>query len=215
MLTGGLVHTELALFELLGAKAPACADDGVASFLAAAALAHAWRAEQLAELLPVSLGLPDAAACTLSPGRTAEEALAVLAGGERDDGQGTEDGDGGESGERGQGTEGGEVLVAASLELLAAVVGPLYAALEAAYTARLARCGEAAEQALRRVLGRVLADLGAVRAAGEALLSCLEGRPSAVARPAGPSARLRALFEEDEAPFGVAVTVPGARSPGR
>ena len=79
--TGGLRFVELSCYEALSLAATAADGDDapLAVFLAAAGLAHAWRAEQLAGLLPLSVGLPGAAELTRAPSPAAAEALSLLA----------------------------------------------------------------------------------------------------------------------------------------
>jgi hypothetical protein len=190
--TGGFRFAELALFELLGRHAPSCAPDVAVSFVAGAALAHAWRAGQLAALLPVSPGLPGAAACTRSPSAAFDGAIGLITA-------------------HCEGPAGAERAAPAgdahdTAELLDALLGPLYGELQAAYAARLATCAEASDQALARVLRRVSADLGQVRGEGRGLLTTLlAGRPSAPSPGASPlpaasaAAGLRAASSEAEA----------------
>jgi hypothetical protein len=84
---GGLRAVELSCFERLGQMACGApgnvdggADDAAASVWASqASLGHAWRASQLEELLPVSVGLPSVAECTRMPGPLTEEFVGTLA----------------------------------------------------------------------------------------------------------------------------------------
>ncbi|MDA8297850.1 MAG: hypothetical protein M0004_14935 [Actinomycetota bacterium] len=77
---------------------------------------------------------------------------------------------------------------------LSALVNPWYLAMERAYRERLARCHRAADAPLRRVLQRVLADLGAVRDEGLELARSVE---------VGTFGHdLESLFAESGGPFG-------------
>ena len=136
-------YVELACFELLGRSAASPRHRDAATYLSGASLAHAWRGGLLEELLPVSAGLPDAAACTSSPGPALDGALALL-----------------------EGAEDGAVLTAA-------LTGALYPVMAAGYRERLARCAPAPDAALARALGRVLADLDAVASDWTRLLATL------------------------------------------
>jgi hypothetical protein len=83
---GGLRWVELEGYSLLGirsvaeANAPGAGEMQFALWAAASSFAHAWRAEQLLSLLPVSGGLPAAEVCTRSPGPRTEEAIGAFAG---------------------------------------------------------------------------------------------------------------------------------------
>ncbi len=82
---GGLAYVEWALFERLGGVAPLLEDPAQTIWASSASLRAAWRAEALFSLLPVSVGLPGAKACTVSPGPNVDGALhlpAELGGGE-------------------------------------------------------------------------------------------------------------------------------------
>lgn len=177
--TGGLRFVELACFELLGRSAPECAWPAGAGFLAAAALAHAWRAGQLAELLPVSAGLPGASACTASPGPAADEAISLLC----------------------------ELSSAAPGAFVHAVVQLLYPALDASYAGREQSLQEASDAALARTLRRVRADLAEVRRDGGALLRDLHSAETAEAGVSGAAlgaaSRLALVLDPLGAPFGV------------
>lgn len=144
---GGCRHVELGCFALIGRAAQA-AGAPWAGFLSGASLAHAWRASQLVELLPISVGLPDADAVTISPGAIADEALALLAGDPGDT-----------PGTRPDGPA-----------LVAGLVQALYPAMADGYRARFARCHPAPDAALARTLQRLLADLEAVTDVGLSLL---------------------------------------------
>ncbi len=76
-LIGRYRYVELSLAALTGARA-AAGTPPLASFLSGASGAHSWRAGLFEERLPVSAGLPDAGACTASPGPALERALDVL-----------------------------------------------------------------------------------------------------------------------------------------
>ncbi len=144
---GGCRHVELACFAIAGRAAPRVGAP-FAGFLSGASLAHAWRAAQLAELLPVSVGLPEATAVTKSPGVLANEAMALLEGAAGHDGDIADDG----------------------RALTAGLVRALYPAMADGYRARFARCDPAPDAALARTLQRLLADLESVAENGLALL---------------------------------------------
>ncbi len=178
--TGGLRFVELSLFRLVGASAgdPGLGDDEVACYLAGAALAHAWRAEQLGALLPVSAGLPGAEACTVCPSPAARAALAAVAAFSTTLPAGPPGGAG---------------------ELLDALVGPLGDALDDAYAGHQASSGEGADLPLRRVLRRVRADLAAVAAEGRELLAARSAGSPTAGR--GLAAEVLAALSADPAPF--------------
>ncbi len=128
---GGLRWVELASFELLGRLAAGGGDAGsldasAAVWASGASLGHAWRANELERLLPVSVGLPSAAECTVAPGRLVEGFVGELAR-----------------------------HVAAPGEGLAC----FYDLLVSAYEVRAAHPLEAADGAVVRTLGRLVADL--------------------------------------------------------
>jgi len=153
-LLGRYRYAELAAFERLGRRAPACSHAGVAAFLSEASLAHAWRARLVEERLPVSVGLPDAAASTRSPGSFLDEALDELAA-------------------PGAGAEG-------DLELLDALLGALYPSMLAGYAARLEIASPSADPPVVLALGRAAADLERVTSAGLRLAASGPPAPGAL-----------------------------------
>jgi hypothetical protein len=138
-LLGRYRYVELLLFELLGERAPRAARAEVAIYLSGAARAHAYRAELFEAQLPVSVGLPDAAALTISPGPGLEAALRELAGLD-DDGV-----------------------------LLGELLGVWYPAIYSAYLAHLEACSPAADPPIRRRLQRAGADVTQLIADGATL----------------------------------------------
>lgn len=79
---GGLRWVELEAFRTLGqlaaeVKAPQGGSE-LAVWASGSSLAHAWRAEQLESLLPVSAGLTGAEECTASPGSTVTDWVVSL-----------------------------------------------------------------------------------------------------------------------------------------
>ena len=88
---GGLRWVELEAFKMLGAFAVSPPGSGfgpgsgpgpeITQWASGSSLAHAWRATQLEELLPVAAGLPGAEECTTSPGLAAGQWLATLRAG--------------------------------------------------------------------------------------------------------------------------------------
>jgi hypothetical protein len=71
-------YVELECFERLGALAPRVEQPFLASYLAGAARAHAYRAALIEALLPVSVGLPGAVELTISPDSRLEGAFEEL-----------------------------------------------------------------------------------------------------------------------------------------
>ena len=156
-LLGRYRYVELAAFERLGRRAPECSHAGVATFLAQASLAHAWRARLFEERLPVSVGLPDAAASTRSPGSFLDEALDELVG-------------------PGEGAAGDP-------ELLDALLGALYPSMLAGYASRLEVASPSADPPVVLALGRATADLERIAAAGLRLVRAgASGPPPPAAR---------------------------------
>jgi hypothetical protein len=125
-------HVELACFSVLGRRAISSTETSVAIFLAGSARAHAWRAVQLEELLPVSLGLPGVEAATRSPGQAIDDAIAALEHEPND---------------------------ASVVDALGAV---LYPAMLVEYRSRIASAHLAADRPLVRTLRRATGDLEAV-----------------------------------------------------
>ena len=122
-------YVELACFKGLGERSLQVREADVVLFLASAAQSHAWRARQLEELLPVSLGLPGVDEATTSPGPITDDAIALACA----DGSGE--------------------------EILQAIGRVLYPQMLSAYRAHLVTCSPAAELPTVLVLQRVIADL--------------------------------------------------------
>ena len=137
---GGLRHAELALFAVLGRRAPLATSSEVAVWSASASLAAAWRAAELASLLPVSKGLPGVEASTRSSGASTDAALAALAA-----------------------AEGDRALVAWTAD-------PLYAALLQAYGSRADATAPAADLPVEVVLSRLVHDVSRQLEATEEIL---------------------------------------------
>jgi len=126
---GGLRYVELRLFTVLGRRAPIATPAEAALWAASASLAAVRRAGELAVLLPVSKGLPDADTLTRPPGNLAEAALADLEAAE------------------------------AERTLVARTAHPLYAALAGAYGSRADAAAPAADAPAAAVLSRLAADV--------------------------------------------------------
>jgi hypothetical protein len=77
---GGFRFVELSAFERLGrlASEERSLEPAVVTFASAASMAHAWRAAQLEELLPVSVGLPGVDECTRPQGPQSRHFVAEL-----------------------------------------------------------------------------------------------------------------------------------------
>ena len=151
-LTGHYRYVELALFRALGAAATGASEPATASYLAAAARAHGFRARLIEELLPVSLGLPGIEASTRAPHPSVDAAIAAMVA---------------------PGPDGA---------LLAALVGVVYPAMLGAYSERVAVSAPASDAPLLRTLRRVIGDLDATRQEGLALVAATEEeRATAVA----------------------------------
>jgi hypothetical protein len=142
-LLGRYRYVELEAFALLGARASSTSEPAVAGFLAGASLAHGWRAGLIEERLPVSVGLPGAAACTRAPSPEVDAALAAI------------------------------VAAGDDAEVLDGLLGGLYPAMGAGYAERLAVASPAPDPPVQRLLGRVLADLDAVRRDGAEIAGML------------------------------------------
>jgi len=151
---GGLRAVELACFHRLGERAPRLAEAACARWAASASLAHAWRASAVESLLPVSVGLPGLAELTVIPeGQLAEEldrALPELAL---------------EPHSRSRDSLGDDARL-----LVAGLCGRLYPLVRSEYSRRLELASLAADGPVIRVIGRVVADLEAVRSEGSSLL---------------------------------------------
>lgn len=124
-------YVELGCFRALGERALHAGDASVMVVLSAAARSHAWRAKQLEELLPVSLGLPGADESTRSPGEAIDAAIALIA------------------------TESDDAEVARALSRV------LYPAMLASFREHLVSGEDAADRPASAVLGRVISDLEA------------------------------------------------------
>lgn len=172
-------YVEHSLFTLLGARARACSSVKAVGYVAGASLAHGWRARLLEERLPVSVGLPDATACTVSPSEALDAALAALVGAPSD------------------------------ADLLDGLLGGVYTAVAAGYAERLAVASPVADPPVVRLIGRLLADLDVLRRQGAEIAGGLErpldGRRRAVeellARGGGPFGPLRREAEAQDVPF--------------
>ena len=124
-------YVEISCFRALGVRALGASDPSVLVALAAAARGHAWRARELEDLLPVSLGLPDVDGSTRPPGEKMDDAISLLAA-EPDD-----------------------------AEVARALARVLYPAMLASYRAHLVSGSDAADRHLSTVLRRVISDLEA------------------------------------------------------
>jgi hypothetical protein len=155
---GRIRYLELGVFERVGQRAASLRPAPVAGWAEAASLAAAWRASQIAELLPVSAGLPDAGALTRSAGAAIDEALDLL--GPPPGHDLVEDPDGSGSASPGAAPD----LVGPFLDgpaLVDHVATSFYPSLLAAYEARRRVHSPAADGPVLRVLVRVVADLRA------------------------------------------------------
>jgi hypothetical protein len=155
---GRLRFVEVGFFERVGRRAAALEPAPVAIWADSASRAAAWRASLLAELLPVSVGLPDAEELTRSAGPAVDQALDRL---------GPPAGDAlGDPPHRRKTAPGAETPRPAAdwldgPDLVAYVVKSFYPALLGAYEARQASHCPAADPPVLRVLARVVADLRA------------------------------------------------------
>lgn len=126
---GGFAHLELRLFGRLGEMAPKAASPELCVWASAASMSAAWRAGQLAGLLPVSTGLPGTDEVTVSPGPLVDGVCEALDGAAVDE---------------------------AFVTWMAAAV---YPGLLAGYEARRATLSPAADGPVDQVLGRLVADV--------------------------------------------------------
>ncbi len=163
---GGWRAIELAAFARLGAWALHEPDDAAARWCASASLAHAWRAEQLAELLPVSVGLPSAEECTVRPPGPLSEALDRALPPALEPADGT----------RSAGPPGGDSPPDGGRELVERLVGGLYVLLGAAYAGRIEGARPASDGPVIRTITRVWFDLRELTEQGERLMSHSRGR---------------------------------------
>lgn len=115
----------------------------VSVYLAGASLAHSWRARELEARLPVSVGLPGVVELTRSPSGELDAAVALA------------------------------VAPGAGAEVLDAVVGALYPAMELAYAERVAAGSPVSDPPVLRLLARLRSDLEDLRRAGEAVAAGL------------------------------------------
>ena len=122
-------HVEIEMFRVLGAGSLGFESPEVMLYVANAARSHAWRAQLLEELLPVSLGLPGVDEATRSPGVLADQVIAGLI------------------------VEGDEDQI---LEALGKVV---YPEMLSAYRHHLVSCSPASDLPVTIVLRRVIGDL--------------------------------------------------------
>ena len=130
-LVGRERYIEISCFRALGDRALRGSESSVLVALAAVARGHAWRARELEELLPVSLGLPGVDQSTRAPGEDMESAISLLTA-ELDDS-----------------------------EVARALARVLYPAMLASYRAHLVSGSDAADRHLSTVLRRVISDLEA------------------------------------------------------
>lgn len=147
---GRLRYVEVGFFERVGRRASLLEPAPVAIWAEAASLAAAWRASLIAELLPVSVGLPDAAELTRSAGEAVDAALDRL---------GPPPAEG--AADQGAGQPGSAVAGLDGAALVEHVAESFYPALLAAYETRRAARAPAADGPVLRMLVRVIADLRA------------------------------------------------------
>jgi hypothetical protein len=156
---GSIRAVELALFRILGERAPHLVPAGCAVWAAWASRAHAWRASLLEELLPISVGLAGLDELTVLPGGAIGDELARSL---------SKSSDGAAAGAL-PGDESRDRRADSGPPLVEDVSGRLYPLLIDEYARYLDKCEPAADGAAMRAVGRALADLEAVRAAGAAL----------------------------------------------
>jgi len=144
-LLGRYRYVELAAFATIGARVTSSTAPDVARFLAAASLAHGWRARTVEALLPVSVGLPGTDALTRSPSPRIDAVLAVVVEPEPD------------------------------TAVVDGLVRGLYPAMAAAYRERISVGSPVADGPVVRALGRIVADLDVVTAEGLTLLGNRKG----------------------------------------
>jgi hypothetical protein len=135
-LIGRYRYVELLAFETLGGRAPFCESPQGCCFLSAASRAHAYRAQLFEELLPVSVGLLDAATCTKTPDPAIDEAFLYW----------------------------GEATFDAFL--IDGLISVIYPSALFAYEAHHQQCTGPQDRALRRALRRAIDDLRSVRDEG-------------------------------------------------
>jgi hypothetical protein len=163
-LLGRYRYVELAAFAAIGGRATSAEAPAVQRYLAGASLAHGWRARVVEERLPVSVGLPGTEACTRSPSPSVDRAIALAA-------------------EPGPDSS-----------ILDCLARGLYPAMAAAYRERIAAASPAPDGPVVRALGRIVADLEAVIAAGLVLLGSEASN--------GAADRIVTLVTDAGGPFG-------------
>ncbi len=151
---GRLRYVEVGFFERVGRRAAHLEPSAVAIWAEGASLAAAWRAELLAELLPVSVGLPKSDELTCSAGAAVDLVLDRLGPPAREAGRDT----GPVLVPTGHGRHGGAPAGPALVEHVATT---FYPGLLAAYESRRAACSPAADGPVLRAMVRVIADLHA------------------------------------------------------
>ncbi len=151
---GRLRYVEVGFFERVGRRAASLEPAPVAIWADSASRAAAWRASLIAELLPVSVGLPGAAQLTRSAGAAVDEALDRLGPVADEHPAHTPSRPLEEPSPPPGGVIDGPGLVAH-------VAAYFYPALLGAYEARQAAHSPAADPPVLRVMARVAADLRA------------------------------------------------------
>jgi hypothetical protein len=137
---GAFRDVEMALFSWLGRIAPTLSSADEVGWASGASLRAAWRAAQIEQLLPVSVGVPCACDTSASRRPALGACLEALEACTPPNGPGNVSG----------------------------IVSHWYAALLQAYKGRLAHLSAAADGPLERVLQRLVADLEAERTAARA-----------------------------------------------
>lgn len=144
-LLGRYRYVELAAFAAIGARVTSSTAPDVARYLAAASLAHGWRARTIEARLPVSIGLPGTDALTRSPSPQIDAVLALV------------------------------VEPGPDPAVVDGLVRGLYPAMAAAYRERISVGSPVADGPVVRALARIVADLDTVTAEGLALLGNRKG----------------------------------------
>ena len=131
-ITGRLCYVEFKLFSLLGKRSQEAQTGELSVFFSSAGKSHAWRGQQLFDLLPVSIGLPSGEELLSVPGQDFENFFEQLT-----------------------------VLESDKL-LFDTITTELYPQLLLSYSERLNRCFDPADSALRKTLYRAIGDLNLV-----------------------------------------------------
>ena len=131
-ITGRLCYVEFNLFSLLGKRSQGGQTGEFSVFFSSAGKSHAWRGQQLFDLLPVSIGLPSGEELLSVPGEDFKNFLEALA------------------------------ILESDKSLFDIITRELYPQLLLSYNERLDSCFDPSDSALRKTLYRVVGDLNLV-----------------------------------------------------